>query len=86
MPRASPLVQFFKGAALFMTTSGVPQPKRSSLEQLARFENAEGLLAVAASPIGIYLDILWQGISLAQTSSLQDIAIVEHDTPDNFAA
>lgn len=57
-----------------------------SLDQLARFDNSAGLPLVAASPIGIYLDIFWQGMSLAQTGGLQNIAIVVPNSPPNVAA
>ncbi|KAJ4367705.1 hypothetical protein N0V86_009826 [Didymella sp. IMI 355093] len=75
------------GIALFATAAALP-PAISwySLDQLARFDNAEGLPLVAASPIGIYLDIFWQGMSLVQTGGLQNVAIVEPNSPPNYAA
>ncbi|KAF1912824.1 hypothetical protein BDU57DRAFT_457191, partial [Ampelomyces quisqualis] len=54
--------------------------------QLARFDNADGLPLVALSPINIYLDLFWQGMALAKTSGLQNLAIVKPNTPDNYAA
>jgi hypothetical protein len=56
------------------------------LDQLARFENSVGLPAVAASPIGIYLDVFWQGMSLVQTTGLTSIAGVVANSPLNYAA
>lgn len=75
------------GAALLATASALTQAKSwYSLDQLARFDNAQGLPVVAASPIGIYLDIFWQGMSLAQTGGAQDLAIVVPNSPPNVAA
>jgi hypothetical protein len=56
------------------------------LDQLARFENSVGLPAVAASPIGIYLDVFWQGMSLVETTGLTSIAGVVANSPLNYAA
>ncbi|KAF2818889.1 hypothetical protein CC86DRAFT_151947 [Ophiobolus disseminans] len=80
------------GTALLAVASALPQkastPAKTwySLNQLARFENADGLPLVAASPINIYLDIFWQGMSLVQTGGLQNIAIVKPNSPSNYAA
>ncbi|KAF9701116.1 hypothetical protein EKO04_001165 [Ascochyta lentis] len=75
------------GSALLATTSALTQAKTwYSLDQLARFENSVGLPAVAASPIGIYLDLFWQGMSLVQTGGIQNLAIVAPNSPGNYAA
>jgi hypothetical protein len=58
----------------------------SQLDQSARFENTDGLPLVAASPIGIYLDLFWQGMSLAQTSGLTNVLGVVPNSPPNAAA
>jgi hypothetical protein len=58
----------------------------SQLDQSARFENSPGLPLVAASPIGIYLDLFWQGMSLAQTSGLTNVLGVVPNSPPNVAA
>lgn len=73
--------------AILAAASALTQAKTwYSLEQLARFDNADGLPLIAASPIGIYLDIFWQGMSLAQTGGLQNLAIVVPNSPPNVAA
>ncbi|KAJ4345088.1 hypothetical protein N0V95_005935 [Ascochyta clinopodiicola] len=75
------------GSALLATASALAQTKTwYSLDQLARFENSVGLPAVAASPIGIYLDVFWQGMSLVQTGGIQNLALVVPNTPGNYAA
>ncbi|KAF2028332.1 hypothetical protein EK21DRAFT_90750 [Setomelanomma holmii] len=78
--------------AFLAIASALPQksttPAKSwyPLDQLARFENAEGLPLVAASPINIYLDVFWQGMSLVQTGGVQNVAFVEPNSPPNCAA
>lgn len=66
--------------------SATPSTAWSTLDQLARFDNADGLPIVAFSPINTYLDIFWQGMSLAKTAGLQNLAIVKPNSPDNYAA
>ena len=65
---------------------GAPAKTYYKLDQLARFENPVGLPAVAASPIGIYLDIFWQGMPLVQTTGLASLAGVVANSPLNYAA
>ena len=78
---------FCVGTAIFTTASAVPQAKKwYSLDQVARFDNIAGVPGVAVSPIGIYDDIFWQGMSLAQTSGLQNLIIVVPNSPPNVAA
>jgi hypothetical protein len=80
---------FIAGAALMAAASANPiSPVQPffALPQSARFDNDPGLPAVAASPIGIYDDIYWQGFNLAATGGLQDVVVVVPNTPNNVAA
>lgn len=85
---------FTAGAAILAVASANPiaSPQISpiqpffALPQSARFDNDQGLPGVAASPIGIYDDIYWQGFSLAITGSVQNVFIVEPNTGSNLAA
>ncbi|KAF3046784.1 hypothetical protein E8E11_009308 [Didymella keratinophila] len=75
------------GTAILATASALPQAKKwYSLDQVARFDNIVAVPGVAVSPIGIYDDIFWQGMSLAQTGGLQNIAVVVPNSPPNVAA
>jgi hypothetical protein len=84
---------FAASTAMMAVASALPTESKTtsskqwySLDQLARFENAPGLPLVAASPIGIYLDLFWQGMSLAQTGGVQNLVIVVPNSPSNVAA
>lgn len=50
-----------------------------------KFDNDQGLPAVGVSPINIYLDIFWKGMSLAETSNVQDLPGIIPNSPPNFA-
>lgn len=64
-----------------------PPPKTwYKLDQFARFENSEGLPAVSASAIGIYLDVFWQGMSLVKSPDIPLLPGVEFNSPPNCAA
>jgi hypothetical protein len=67
-------------------SKGAPAKTYYKLDQLARFENSVGLPAVAAAPIGIYLDIFWQGMSLVETSGLSSALGIVVNSPLNCAA
>lgn len=63
-----------------------PHKTWHKLNQVARFENHEGLPLVAASPVGIYLDVFWQGMALTQTISSVVLSGVKPNTPSNYAS
>lgn len=77
LPSASPEAGVVKGT---------PAKTYYKLDQLARFENSVGLPAVAVAPIGIYLDIFWQGMSLVESTGLSSIAGPVPNSPPNVAA
>ena len=54
----------------------------------SQFDNDVGTPVVAVGPINIYLDILWKGMSLVETSasSTQDLPGVIPNSPPNCAA
>jgi hypothetical protein len=81
---------FAAGTALLAAASALPSSlptsKWNAIPQLARFDNKDGIPLVAASDIGIYLDIYWQGMTLVNTGNLQNIASVTPNSPPNYAA
>lgn len=89
---------FIAGTVLLATVSALPSassdtsaegtPSKSwhKLGQQANFENADGVPGVAISPIGIYQDIFWQGMSLVQTTELTSKLGVVANSPHNCAA
>ncbi|KAF1992196.1 hypothetical protein K402DRAFT_387852 [Aulographum hederae CBS 113979] len=75
--------------ALASAVSAVPAwspPKSYSLKQLARFDNENGVPLVAVAPIDIYLDIKWNGMSLAETLIDSTVPGIVPNTPKNYAA
>lgn len=75
-------------ALLAIVSAGVPLPQRVfyPLRQVANFDNAVGVPLIAASPIGVYQELYWQGISLAKTGNVQSTALVTPKTAPNTAA
>jgi hypothetical protein len=73
-------------AAASALPSSLPTSKWDAISQLARFDNENGIPLVAAAPIGIYLDIYWQGMSLVATMNLQDAVGVTPNSKPNYAA
>lgn len=73
-------------AVLAVVSAHLPQRTFYPLKQVAKFDNAVGVPLIAASPIGIYQDIFWQGMSLAKTSNVQSTALVTPNSPPNTAA
>ncbi|KAL5113988.1 hypothetical protein ACEQ8H_008135 [Pleosporales sp. CAS-2024a] len=63
-----------------------PAIPATGLRQVARFDNADGIPLVALSPINYYLDLFWQGFRLAETASLQNVALVKPNSPPNVAS
>jgi hypothetical protein len=78
---------FTVGTALLAAASALPQTKSwNALQQVARFDNDVGIPAVAVDPVGIYLDIYWQGMTLVNTGGLQDSVGVTPNSRPNYAA
>jgi hypothetical protein len=73
--------------AILATASALTQSKSwNALDQLARFDNIQGVPVLAVGPINEYLDIYWQGMSLVETGGIQNIAIISANSPSNYAA
>lgn len=51
-----------------------------------QFDNDNGIPVVAAAPINIYQDILWNGMSLVQTPGTTGTPGVQSNSPPNYAA
>ncbi|KAF1940030.1 hypothetical protein EJ02DRAFT_495882 [Clathrospora elynae] len=79
------------GTALLAVASAVPTAASFTgfpwyfFEQVARFDDLTGVPGGPITPIGVYEDIFWEGMSLVNTLGLQATQGLTPNSPNNYA-
>ncbi|KAF1938020.1 hypothetical protein EJ02DRAFT_475098, partial [Clathrospora elynae] len=69
-----------------LPSSTTPANSLFPFYRLACFDNKQGITGLSATPLNIYQNIKWNGMSLSETGGIQQIAMLESNSPPNRAA